>query len=66
MLNILVTRVLRKVVRVFRVSLSKGLSEKLNQLVEAGVFASYSEAIRRGLELLLEKYGIISDKKRKS
>ena len=44
------------------VSMSKGLSEKLNQLVEAGVFASYSEVIRRGMELLVEKYERISDK----
>jgi len=58
---------LKKVTRFFRVSLAQEYSKQLDVLVEKGVFVTYSEAVRRALELLLEKYseraGILKEQK---
>ena len=55
-LIILIVRLVERVTRVFRVTLAKETSERLDGLVKKAVFLSYSEAIRRALELLLEQY----------
>gem|GEM_PF-3583288 len=46
----------RVVTRFFRVSLPKEYSARLDALVRKGIFITYSEAVRRAIELLLEKY----------
>ena len=44
------------VVKNFKVRLPKRMLEELDKLVEEGVVSGYAEAVRRGLELFLERY----------
>ena len=43
------------VVKTFKVRLSSEVADRLDELIRKGVVSSYSEAIRRGLELFLKE-----------
>jgi len=42
--------------KLFKVRISKEMLERMDELVDKGIISSYSEAIRRGLEMFLSQY----------
>jgi Arc/MetJ-type ribon-helix-helix transcriptional regulator len=43
--------------RVFRVKISKRTSDKLDELINEKIYVTYADAIRHGIERLLNEHG---------
>ncbi len=45
----------KNVVKVFRVKMSQNMAAELDEMVNEGIYISYADAIRHGLDMLIEK-----------